>query len=319
MPMNEGKVVIIGAGMVGSATLNAVLMLNLVNELVIIDQNENRAKGEALDASHTTAFAYSTNANIRAGTYEDCKDASIIVMTAGPSIKPGEKMDRQILAQKNVDIMTSVMGQIIRYTHDAIIITVTNPVDVVTYCAQKRFYYPKERIMGTGTLLDTARFRQMIAKECKIDSKNVHGYVLGEHGQSSFIPWNLVNVSGVPFEELQNTFDLSEPLNREELYQNTKNVGFDILQLKGYTSSGIAMSVCRIIKAIILNERCILPVSTVLEGEYGIQDVALSVPCVMGREGISRIVNVPMQEEELKQLQACAESLDAMLHNVSIK
>ncbi|MBC8586417.1 L-lactate dehydrogenase [Youxingia wuxianensis] len=315
--MNANKVVLIGAGMVGAATLNSILMLNLVSELVVIDQNVQRAQGEVMDASHTTAFAYSSGANIRVGTYADCKDARIIVMTAGPSIKPGEKMDRQILAQQNAGIMTQVMSEITKYTQDAIIITVTNPVDVVTYLAKTRANYPGNKIFGTGTLLDTARMRQIIAQQVGVDSKNVHGYVLGEHGNSAFIPWNLVDIAGVPVDQLDRAFHMKAPIDKEKVFEGTKSAGFDIIQLKGYTSSGIAMSVCRLIKAIILDERSILPISVVLDGHYDTKNVALSVPCVVGKNGAEHILEVPLTSEERRQFKQCAQNLTDILGKIS--
>lgn len=315
----RNKVVIIGAGMVGSAVLNSLLTLDLVAEIVVIDKNVERAKGETLDASHTTSFAYSPNVHIRIGDYEDCSDAQIIIMTAGPSIKPGETLDRLILADRNVKVMQSVMESITKYTRDAVIIIVTNPVDIVTYLAQNHFDYPKEKIIGTGTLLDTARLRRILAKKYRVDTKNVHGYILGEHGGSAFAAWSLVNVAGIPVEELDRYIGSDEALDYDEVMKEVKSVGLEILQLKGYTSSGIAMSVSRLIKAILLNEMSIVPVTTTLEGEYGISNVALSIPCVITNEGISKRLEVPLKENETLQLKTSADSLRGVLDKLNIK
>lgn len=314
----RNKVVIIGAGMVGSAVLNSLLPLDLVSEIVVIDMNIKKAEGETLDASHTTSFAYSPNVLIRTGNYEDCIDAQIIIMTAGPSIKPGEKQDRLILADRNVKVMQEVMKSITQYTKDAVIIIVTNPVDIVTYLAQNHFDYPKEKIIGTGTLLDTARLRRILAKKYRVDTKNVHGYVLGEHGGSAFAAWSLVNVAGIPVDQLDNYIGSTEALNCDEVMKKVKNVGLEILQLKGYTSSGIAMSVSRLVKAILLNEMSIIPVSATLEGEYGISKVALSIPCVITNEGISKKLEVPLPEDELKQLKESADNLRGVLDKLNI-
>ena len=315
----KNKVVIIGAGMVGSAVMNSVLGLGLVAEIVVIDNNVNKAKGETLDASHTTSFAYSPNVLLRVGDYGDCSDAQIIIMTAGPSIKPGETLDRLLLADKNVKVMNSVMASITKYTKDAIIIVVTNPVDIVTYLAQNSFDYPKEKIIGTGTLLDTARLRRILARKYLVDTKNVHGYVLGEHGGSAFATWSLVNVAGIPYNEFDKILGSKDPIDTDAILDEAKTTGLKILQLKGYTSSGIAMSVSRIVKAVLLNELSILPVSTTLDGEYGIKNVALSIPCVITSDGISKKLEVPLSPEELKKLKISADNLGKILDNLNLR
>jgi len=315
----KNKVVIIGAGMVGSAVMNSVLGIGLVAEIVVIDNNVNKAKGETLDASHTTSFAYSPNVLLRVGDYGDCSDAQIIIMTAGPSIKPGETLDRLLLADKNVKVMNSVMASITKYTKDAIIIVVTNPVDIVTYLAQNSFDYPKEKIIGTGTLLDTARLRRILARKYLVDTKNVHGYVLGEHGGSAFATWSLVNVAGIPYNEFDKILGSKDPIDTDAILDEAKTTGLKILQLKGYTSSGIAMSVSRIVKAVLLNELSILPVSTTLDGEYGIKNVALSIPCVISSDGISKKLEVPLSPEELKKLKISADNLGKILDNLNLR
>lgn len=317
--MTEGKIVIIGAGMVGSTILNSVLSLNLVTEVVVINRNQKKAQGEVLDASHTTAFAYSTNVDIRVGDYNECRDAQIIIMTAGPSIKPGNSRDRMVLLHENIAIMDSVMSSITKYTKEAIIIIVSNPLDILTYCAHAKHNYPKEKVFGTGTLLDTARLRQMIGKECGVDSKNVHGYVLGEHGESSFIPWNTVNISGIPIHQLEEQFHLEKPIDKDKIYHDMKTVGLDIVELKGYTSSGVALSACRLIKCILLNEKSVIPVSVVLDGQYGISDVAFSLPCIISKKGIEKILEVPLDDEGIKGLNYCAKHLDEVLRSVQLK
>lgn len=315
----KNKVVIIGAGMVGAAVLNSILALEMIAEIVIIDRNTDKAKGEALDASHTTSFAYSPNVVLREGSYEDCKDAQIIIMTAGPSIKPGEAIDRMVLAESNVKVMQQVMKSITQYTRDAIIIVVTNPVDVVTYFAQNHFDYPKEKIIGTGTLLDTARFRRIIAQKYMVDTKNVHGYILGEHGGSAFAAWSIVNIAGIPADRFDSVLGSHEPLNYDKVIEEAKYVGIEIVQLKGYTSAGIAMSVSRLVKAILLQELSIVPVSTTLEGEYGISNVALSIPCVITSEGIGRRLEIPLLEEEVSKLKNSSESIGLVLDRLGIR
>lgn len=314
--ISYGKIVLIGAGHVGSAILDSLLRMNLAEEIVVINRNEKKALGVVLDASHTTAFAYSANADIRVGTYEDCADAQIIINTAGPSIQPGNSRDRMLLLQTNVKVMYGVMENITRYTKEAIIINVSNPMDILTYIAQKYFDYPRELIMGTGTLLDTARFNKMIADKCGVDAKNVTGFVLGEHGGTSFIPWNTVNIVGIPFEDFQKQFGLEKPIDKEELLHEVKVSGLDIVELKGYTSSGIALSVCRLVGAIMRNERAVVPVSIVLQGEYGLSGAAMSLPCVISKSGIERVLQLPLNEEGREKLGVCYDYLHGLIESL---
>ncbi|PHV72468.1 L-lactate dehydrogenase [Sporanaerobium hydrogeniformans] len=315
--MVKRKMCIIGAGMVGSATMMAILNLNLVAEIVLIDQNEKKAEGEALDVFHTTSFTYVPNVMIRKGSYEDCKDSQIIVMSAGPSIKPGEKPDRRILTQTNANVTRAVMKEITRYTQEAILIFVSNPVDVVTYIAQNEFGYPRHKIFGTGTLLDTARMRRIIGEHYLVDTKNVHGYVLGEHGQTAFITWSICNIGGIPIDSVAPKFKLP-PIDKEEILKKVKNAGLEILLAKGYTNYGIAESVARIVTAICLNELSVLPVTTTLEGEYGITNVAISVPCIIGKEGIHDILEIPLSLNEQEALKKSAESVMKLMSDFEI-
>ena len=314
--VTHGKMVIIGAGNVGSAILNSVLRMNIVDDIVVINRNRDRALGEVLDASHTTAFAYSANASIRVGDYGDCADAQIIVITAGPSIKPGNSRDRMVLLEQNVKVMNDIMEQITKYTKEAILIVVSNPLDILTYIAQKKFDYPVNKILGTGTLLDTARFNKMLGDICGVDAKNVTGFVLGEHGSTSFIPWNTVNIVGVPFDSFEKEFDLKEKLDKEKILHDMKVSGLDIVELKGYTSSGVALSACRIIGAIVRNERPVLPVSVVMSGQYGLSGVAMSLPCVISKDGIDRILEIPLEEQGKNDLLKCYHYLKETIDSV---
>lgn len=317
--ISYGKIVLIGAGHVGSAILDSLLRMNLAEEIVVVNRNEKKAQGVVLDASHTTAFAYSANANIRVGSYEDCAEAQIIINTAGPSIQPGNSRDRMLLLQTNVEVMKQVMGNITRYTKDAVIINVSNPMDILTYIAHDYFDYPRELIMGTGTLLDTARFNKMVADKCGVDAKNVTGFVLGEHGSTSFIPWNTVNIVGIPFDDFQRQFGLEKPIDKEELLHEVKVSGLDIVELKGYTSSGIALSVCRLVGAIMRNERAVVPVSIVLKGEYGLHGAAMSLPCVVSKRGIDRVLQVPLDESDHKNLMICYNYLHGLIESLDNK
>lgn len=313
MKTKYGKLVIVGAGNVGTAILNSILRMNVVNDIVVINRNRDKALGEVLDASHTLSFAYSSNSSIRVGDYEDCADAQIIIITAGPSIKQGSPRDRMLLLEQNIAIMCSTMESITQYTREAIIIIVSNPLDILVYVAQKKFNYPKEKIIGTGTLLDTARFNKMLGDLCGVDAKNVTGFVLGEHGATAFIPWNTVNIVGISFDNLEKQFKLQEKIDKDKILHEMKNVGLDILELKGYTNSGVALSACRLAAAIIRNEKCVIPVSVVLNGQYGIHDVALSLPCVISENGIDRILELPLDEQGTKDFHHCVDHLKEIL------
>lgn len=310
MSVERGKIVIIGAGHVGSAILNALLGMNLAKEIVLINLDREQALGEALDASHTLAFSYSAGCAIRVGDYPDCAGAQIILNTAGPSIRPGESRDRMQLLRTNLQVMTAVMDGITRYTREAIIINVTNPVDVLTYFCIRRYDYP--RMFSTGTLLDTARFHKMLGDLLHVDAKSITGFVLGEHGGTAFIPWNAVNVAGLPFERFEEQFGLSAPVDREGMIRAVKDSGLDIIELKGYTSSGIALTACRVVSAILFNARAVLPLSVIPQGEYGLHDVALSLPCVLGECGVERILTLPLDEPAWRNLHTC----DAYLRGV---
>lgn len=316
MTAKRGKIVIIGAGHVGSAILNSILGMNLAQEIVLINLDRDQALGEALDASHTLAFSYSAGCAIRVGDYPDCADAQIIINTAGPSIKPGDSRDRMQLLQTNLRVISSIMDGITRYTRDAILINVTNPVDVLTYFCIKKYDYPQSRMFSTGTLLDTARFCKMLADLLRIDPKSVTGFVLGEHGGTAFIPWNTVNVGGLPFDRFEEQFGLEKPVDREQIIRDVKASGLDIIELKGYTSSGIALTACRVVSAILFNTNAVLPLSVIPNGEYGLRDVAMSLPCVLGEDGIGRILTLPLDEDAERGMRACDDYLRGVLHDI---
>ena len=315
MAIHQGKIVIIGAGHVGSAILNSLLGMNLAREIVLINLDREQALGEVLDASHTLAFSYAAGCMIRVGDYADCADAQIIVNTAGPSIRPGEKADRMDLLERNLQVITQVMDGVTCYTRDALFINVTNPVDVLTYICMQKYDYPREKIFSTGTLLDTARFCKMLADQLKIDAKSVTGFVLGEHGGTAFIPWNTVNIAGIPFDRFTEQFDLAAPIDREEMIRAVKASGLDIIELKGYTSSGIALTVCRAVSAILFDSRSVLPLCVIPQGEYGLENVAMSLPCILGEKGVQKILTIPLDEDGERGMRACDEYLRSVIHN----
>ena len=307
------KVVVIGAGMVGSAVTGRLLSLGSISKISLLDKNEEKAKGEVMDYSHTTAYNYNPSATLEVGDYRDCAEADLIILTAGPSVKEGQS--RRDLAKINSEITTDIMNQVMEYTTDAIIIPVTNPVDIVAYSAVKAGY-ERQKVIGTGTLVDSARLMRIIANEYELDPKNVFGYLLGEHGESSFVPWSISGICGYDFDTFAQIRGLDVCLNKPEIVEEVKSIGFDIWKKKGFTNHGIAAGVERIVKAISIDEKAVLPVSVYLEGEYEIEDVALSIPCVVGENGIEKILEFPLQEEELEQLHQSAESLKDTIQEI---
>ena len=319
MSVNQGKVVIIGTSNVGSAVLNKIADFQLASEIALIDLNMDLARGEALDTSHAMSSPYSTNIKIHPGTYEDCRDAAFIVITAGPSILPGETPDRLKLASTNTKIMRTIFGEIVKYTKEAMIIMITNPLDVATYVVSTEFDYPRAKILGTGTMLETYRFRYILAQHYDMDPKNIHGYVLGEHGNDAFVAWSTVNCAGLGIEHLDEYFHYTERLDRKAVEQELIQTAYDVINLKGFTNTGIAMVACRFIKAILYNEHTILPCSAVLEGEYGMRSVALSIPRMISRDGIVRSFEVRLPKDEMEKLQGAERSVRSALDGAGVQ
>lgn len=309
----KNKLAIIGLGNVGSAVLARAIAFQLTAEIVCIDIDEKKALGEALDASHSTPCNYSANINVYAGNFAECKDARVIIIAAGPSILPGENLDRLLLAEHNIAVMKNIMSEITKYTKEAVIIMITNPLDITTYVAASFFDYPQGRLFGTGTTLETLRFKRLIANRYQVDAKDVQGYMLGEHGNSAFPTWSLVNIGGIPCDQLDLFFQMDTPLNREELASRVVQTAYDVLNFKGWTNTGIAMGACRLAKAILLNERCILPVSTPLQGEYGLTEVALSLPSLITENGVEKRFALNLPDRELESLYFSANSIKKIL------
>ena len=316
---NRRKIVVIGASNVGSAVANKIADFQLATEVALIDLNEDKAWGEAKDSSHATSCVYSTNIKFHLGDYDDCKDANIIVITAGPSIRPGETPDRLKLAGTNAKIMSSVMNEIVKRTKEAMIIMITNPLDVATYVVSTQFDYPRNLILGTGTMLETYRFRRILADKYQVDPKNISGYVLGEHGNSAFVAWSTTGCAGFPIDDLDEYFHRTDKLSHKAIEDELVQVAYDVINKKGCTNTGIAMAACRYIKSVLYDEHTILPCSAVLDGEYGIKDVALSIPRMVCADGIMRSFEVHLTDDELEKMHAAAQSVRSALDGAGIK
>ena len=307
------KLAIIGLGHVGSAVLARAIACQLAAEIVCIDINPKVAHGEAVDATHSIACALTPNVHVYSGGFEEVKDADVIICAAGPSIMPGGVMDRLTLAKENIAVMRSIMTEVTKYTREAIFIMITNPLDVTTHVAATEFGYPKGKLFGTGTTLETLRFKSILGAHYHVDPTDVQGYMLGEHGNSAFPAWSTVSIGGVGLDRLDEFFDHEESFDRAKVGGEVVNTAYDVLNSKGWTNTGIAMGACRLAKAVLYDEHAVLPVSMPFSGEYGIEDVSLSLPSVIGREGVLKRVPLPQPAEEEEALRKSAESVKAVL------
>ncbi len=312
------KITIIGAGSVGSTIAYTLASGGLATEIVMIDINNEKALGEALDIRQGTPFC--PPCTIYAGSYMDAKGSDIVILTSGLARKPGQS--RLDLAQANVNIMKSIIPQVTAYAGDATYIIVSNPVDIITYVWNKCSDIPEGKIIGSGTILDTARLRARIAEYYKISQQNVHAYVFGEHGDSSFVPWSLANISNVPVADYPNvvTMDnnLYPPMNFKEVEEYMRKSGGRVIQRKGATFYAVSLSVCHIVKCLLGGIDTTLTVSTMMHGEYGVEDVCLSTLCVVGRDGIKGKILHNLTDEETALLHKSADCLKDILNHVEI-
>lgn len=311
------KITVIGSGSVGSTIAYTLTVMGIASEIVMIDINQEKSLGEALDIRQGVPFC--NPANIYAGSYVDAKDSDIVVITSGVARKPGQS--RLDLAQTNVNILKSVASEIVKYAPNAMYIIVSNPVDVLTYVFHKVSGIPEQRIIGSGTILDTARLRARVAEYYDVNQKNVHAYVLGEHGDSAFVPWSIANISNVPIEDyreaLQNSVAYPE-FDRDEVENYVRKSGARVIQRKGATFYAVSMSVCHICKCLLSGIDTTMTVSTMLHGEYGIDDVCLSLLSVVGREGAHSKVLLPLNDDEVKALHHSANCLKEIINSIEI-
>ena len=308
--VNSRKVAVVGCGFVGSASAFALMQSGLFTEIVLIDADRNKAEGEALDISHGLPFARPMQ--IHAGTYDDIVDAAIIVVTAGAGQKPGET--RLDLVKKNVGIFKSIIPEIAKRDCGGILLVVANPVDILTYAAAKLSGFPENRVFGSGTVLDTARLKYLLGQHLGVDSRSVHAFVIGEHGDSEMVAWSSAKVSGVPlhdFCEMRGHFHHEEAMER--ISADVKNSAYVIIEKKRATYYGVAMSVRRICEALVRDEKSVLPISSIQHGNYGIEDVSLSMPAVVGKDGVETLVPIQLSEEEQKKLKESADVLKTVL------
>ena len=313
---NIQKCAIIGCGFVGASTAFSLMQSGLFSEMVLIDVNRKKAEGEAMDLMHGLPFL--SPMQIYAGDYSDLRDAALIIITAGAGQKPGET--RTDLVHRNAEIFASIIDQIVSYTRDAILLVVTNPVDVLTYITLKRSGYPQSRVIGSGTVLDTARLKHLVGRHLGVDSRNVHTFIIGEHGDSELPVWSSANVSGI---DLCHFCDIcatcgSQMSALHPLFEEVRDSAYHIIEAKWATYYAVALAVTRIAASIVRDEDSILPVSTLVDGHYGLSDVCLGLPAIVGRDGVREVLEIPLNAEEAANLQASAEKLKALIEAVGV-
>ncbi len=316
MKNNPKKAAIIGCGFVGAATAFTLMQSKLFSELVLLDANHDKAVGEAEDIGHGIPFA--GEMDIYAGSYDDIADCSMIIITAGANQKPNET--RLDLVQKNVAIYKDILSEITRRNYEGILLVVSNPVDILTYVAQKLSGLPEHRVIGSGTVLDTARLKYALSQQLDVDSRNIHSFIIGEHGDSEIVAWSSTNISGVPLDQfLEMRGHMHPDMDKQEIAEKVKNSAYDIIAKKDATYYGIAMSVRRICECMIRDEKSILPISTSMHGDFGIEDVCLSMPTILSAEGMETHIPIKLNEMERENLKQSADTLKHILAGLDLK
>ena len=313
--LNIRKAAIVGCGFVGSSIAFRLVQQGLFSELVLIDANRSKAEGEAMDLSH--GLPYAASMDIYAGDYDDAADCGLMIVTAGANQKPGET--RLDLIGKNVAILRSIIPEIRRRHFDGVLLVVSNPVDVLTYAAWRMSGLPAGRVIGSGTMLDTARLKHLLGQHLQVDSRNVHAVIIGEHGDSELAVWSGANVSGIDlnhFCELRGHYNHADSMRR--IYEGVRDSAYQIIARKGATYYGIAMAVGRIAECIVLDQESVLPVSVVLEGQYGLDGLCLSIPSIVGKNGLEKILEIPLSLEEEAALHTSAAQLKSVIAQLEL-
>lgn len=313
--MNIQKCAIVGCGAVGATAAYTLLGSGLFNELVLIDINQKKAEGEAMDIGHGVPFIHPVE--IYAGTYEDLADAYLVIVTAGANQLPGES--RINLTEKNVRIFQSIIPEIVRYNTECLLLIVANPVDILTTVALRLSGFPPERVIGSGTVLDSSRFKYRLGEYIGIDHRNVHAFIIGEHGDSEVAVWSSATVSGIAVRDFCD--ELGIVFTREqmdEIVRDVKNSAYEIIEKKGATFYAVALAIRRIAEALIRDEHSLLTVSGYCSGAYEIEDVCIGLPMILGRDGIENIVEITLNQLEKDNLHESADALKKVLTDMGI-
>jgi L-lactate dehydrogenase len=309
------KIAVVGAGFVGTTFAYSLLIHGLASQIVIIDINQEKAEGEVMDLNHGMPFAYP--ARIWAGDYSDCRDADIVVV----AVDKGQKIQqsRLELAEGNFQVLKQIIPSITRYNSEGILLVVTNPLDVMTYVAWKLSGFPKNRVIGSGTILDTARLRYLLGEHLQVDPRNVHAYIIGEHGDSEVPVWSLANVAGIRLKDYCPICKVPySPDDLNDLFLKVKNAGYEIMKRKGRTNYGVALGLTKIVESIIRDENAISTVSCFLEDYHAVSDVCLSVPVILNRTGVKEIIKLPLDDEEITAFQKSAATVKKVVHSLEL-
>jgi L-lactate dehydrogenase len=314
MPLDDRrKIAVVGVGAVGASCAYTMLISGLVNELVLVDSNREKAAGEAMDLAHGASFVKPIR--VYAGDYEDCRDADIIIFSAGVPQRPGES--RLDLVFNNLEVLKQTLPRCIGENNDSILLMVTNPVDVLTYAALRLTGLPPERVLGSGTVLDSSRFRYLISEHCQVEARNIHAYVVGEHGDTEVPLWSLANIAGFSPEEF--CCQQGVPcLDQVIITRKVREAAYEVIARKGATYYAVSLAVKRICESILRDENSILTVSGLINGEYGISDVCLSLPSIVNRRGRFRVLKVPMSEREEEALRISAAALKEIQRQLNL-
>jgi L-lactate dehydrogenase len=311
------KVAIIGAGNVGSTFAFSLMISGLAREIALIDRNEIKARGECMDLNHGLSLAHPTK--IYSSGYEGCRDADIVVITAGAKQKPGQT--RMDLIQANTEIFKEIIPKITKYGRNAILLVVSNPVDVLTYVTLKISGFPPHKVVGSGTVLDTSRFRYLISEHCGVDPRNVHAYIIGEHGDTELPVWSNANIGGMILAKYCPMCSRHDHCDRKkelaEIFEEVKSSAYKIIEAKGATYYAIALALVRIVEAMLRDENSVLPVSTLINDYYGADDICLSIPSLVNRNGVERFLNLELSTEEQKQFRHSANTLKEAIKNIN--
>lgn len=312
--MNKQKCAIIGCGFVGATIAFALTQKSLFSELVLIDSNHAKAEGEAMDLSHGLPFAHPMKVYV--GDYKDIADCYLIIITAGTAQRPNET--RLDMVHKNVEIFKSIIPNITKYNNSAILLVVSNPVDILTYCTIKLSGFPAGRVLGSGTVLDTARLKYHLGQQLCVDSRSIHAFIIGEHGDSELAVWSSANVSGIDLEDFHGLCSSCREVSFNQTYENVRDSAYEVIERKGATYYGIAMAVTKIVLAIIRDEHSVLPVSGYVDGHYGLSDLCIGVPSIVGSNGIEKVLDIPLNEEENERLINSVKTLKKVISELDI-
>jgi L-lactate dehydrogenase len=314
--MLKPKVAIVGAGNVGSTFAFNLMVSGLAREIVLVDRNEKKAQGECMDLNHGLSLAHP--AKIHAGGYEACKDADMVVITAGARQKPGQT--RLDLVQQNTEIFKDMIPRITSRARDAILLVVSNPVDILTYVSLKVSGFPQNRVFGSGSVLDTSRFRYLISEHCEVDPRNVHAYIIGEHGDTELPVWSHANIAGMVLAQYcpvcGKGCDYKQDLGR--IFEEVKSAAYKIIEYKGATYYAIALALVKIVEAVLRDENSVLPVSSLINGYYGVKDVCLSLPSIINKGGVVRALELVLSKEEEEQFRHSAKTLRGIIDKLKI-